>query len=147
MISVVMASWRARFMTRVRVRTSSSALSVAAAMARCWAVKNDAAPSNRAAKISASSARGASSSEQLLGLGLELGVALERSLVPLRRLLGSLRQGERQQLHLLDPLGPGGDEPGGDHLHEVDLPGHERRGHDRRDVPGVGELGAVGEAA
>ena len=48
MISVVMASWRARFMSRVRVLTSSSAFSVAAAMARCRAVCSLAAASSRA---------------------------------------------------------------------------------------------------
>ena len=37
MISVVMASWRARFITRLSLVMSSSALSVADFMARCWA--------------------------------------------------------------------------------------------------------------
>src|SRR5262249_44724147 len=47
MISVVMASWRARFMARLYLVIRSSALSVADFMARCWAAKNDAAPSSR----------------------------------------------------------------------------------------------------
>jgi hypothetical protein len=49
MISVVMASWRARFMARLYLVISSSALSVADFMARCWAAKNEAAPSSSAA--------------------------------------------------------------------------------------------------
>ena len=65
MISVVMASWRARFMMRLSVRISSSALSLAAAIARCWAVKKEAAPSSRAVKISDSTAWGASSASSV----------------------------------------------------------------------------------
>src|SRR5580700_11196325 len=83
--------------------------------------------------------------QQLRGLGLELGVTLQRPVVLLVLVPGTLGKGERQQLLTLDPLGPGGDEPGRDQLHEVDLAGRKRRGHDRRDVAGVGELGTVGE--
>src|SRR5207244_10557400 len=49
MISVVMASWRARFMVRVRLVMRSSALSVADFIARCRAACSDAAASRRAA--------------------------------------------------------------------------------------------------
>ena len=51
MISVVIASWRARFMTRVSVVLSSSALSVAAFMARCLAAYSDADASSSAEKM------------------------------------------------------------------------------------------------
>ena len=83
-------------------------------MARCWAVKNDAAPSSRAAKISASSGPGGQLDEQLLGVGLELGVALDatswpRSVPALATLLVPRRRGgrQRQQLAHLHPLGAG----------------------------------------
>ncbi len=58
MISVVMASCRARFITRVRVVIRSSAFSVADAIARCWAVKKAADPSRRAENTSDSTALG-----------------------------------------------------------------------------------------
>src|SRR5579864_4781319 len=54
MISVVMASWRARFMSRVRALASSSAFSVAAAMARWRAVCSLAAASSNAPNTAAS---------------------------------------------------------------------------------------------
>ena len=54
MISVVMESWRARFMTRLRLVMSSSALSVAAFMARWRAACSDAAALSSAAKTRAS---------------------------------------------------------------------------------------------
>ena len=49
MISVVMESWRARFMMRVSVLMSSSALSVAAFMARWRTACSEAAALSRAA--------------------------------------------------------------------------------------------------
>ena len=49
MISVVMASWRARFMARDRLMMSSSALSVAAFMARWREACSEAEASSRAA--------------------------------------------------------------------------------------------------
>ena len=48
MISVVISSWRARFACRVSTLMSSSALSVAAAIARCRAAFSDAADSSNA---------------------------------------------------------------------------------------------------
>ena len=49
--------------------TSGERLETAAAIARCWAVKNEAVPSSMAAMISASNARGASSSSSFSGSG------------------------------------------------------------------------------
>ena len=49
MISVVIASWRARFMIRLRFLISSSALSVAAFIARWRKACSDAAALSRAA--------------------------------------------------------------------------------------------------
>ena len=69
MISVVMVSWRARFMIREYFLISSPALSVAAAMARCRAVTSEADASSRAAKISVSAARGARVSSRMAASG------------------------------------------------------------------------------
>ena len=74
MISVVIASWRARFMMRLRVRISSSALSLAAAMARCWAVKKEAAPSEQGGEDLGLDRTRAELAEQRLDVRLELGV-------------------------------------------------------------------------
>ena len=69
MISVVMESWRARFITRRSVLISSSALSVAAFIARCRAACSDAAALSMAARISDSSQRGTSRSRISAGSG------------------------------------------------------------------------------
>src|SRR6185436_17229253 len=69
MISVVMESWRARFITRLRRMIMSSAFSDADFMARCCEAKNEAVASSRAANSRASAYRGSSRSRISDGLG------------------------------------------------------------------------------
>src|SRR3984957_16342894 len=83
--------------------------------------------------------------QELRGLRLELGVALERPVPPVDR-PGLLGQGQRQHLHALDALGAGGNEPGRHHLHQVDVAGDERCSHNGRYLAGVPELGPIGDA-
>src|SRR3984957_6425631 len=81
--------------------------------------------------------------QQLLGLRLELGVALERPVLLVDH-PGLFGQGQRQHLHALDVLGAGRNEAGRHHLHQVDLAGDERCRHNGRNGSGVTELGPVG---
>ena len=126
MISVVMASWRARFITRRRVLISSSAFSVAAAMARWRAVcsrgrRLEQRPEERRLGVARHEL-----DQQLGRLGLEVDVtprrvALRRRPRRSRRSDAGARLGQRQELTGLDHLGPGRQEAGRDQ-HEPGRP-------------------------
>src|SRR5487761_2593170 len=80
--------------------------------------------------------------QQLLDLGLELGVALEAG----GRLEGGVGRDQGQELLGLDDLGAGREEAGGHEEDLVDLAVDVGRGDDARDLARVGEGGAVGDA-
>ena len=93
MISVVIASWRARFMTRLRVLMSSSAFSVAADMARWRAACSEAEAFKQRGVDRGLDVLRDEPSQQLLGVGLELEVAEPSPLA--REVDGSLGLGPR----------------------------------------------------
>ena len=154
MISVVIESWRARFITRRSVVSSSSAFSVAADIARWRAVCSEAEASSSARVDRRPRRTAGRASQQVLDVRLELEVAEASSPAASRsrrRLCagsgpcpraaggraGRSRARQRQELAGLDELDARGAEPGRDELHEVDLAGEERRHDLGGDLPGV----------
>ena len=142
MISVVMASWRARFITRLRLVMSSSALSVAAFIARWRAACSDAAAFEQRGVDARLGVARQQPFEDLVRAGLELvgGAACSSAS---SRGDGRRRRVERPRAssgisgRRDDLLAAGADEARVDELDHVDSPVEERLAYGRGDRPGI----------